>query len=484
MTARTQRALSATFWSALDVLVRQGLQFVVSMVLARLLSPREFGTMALLQLFIGIATAFVDSGLSSALIQAEHVTHEDESTVFWFNAAVGLVVALLMAASAPLIAAGFSVDVLAPLTIAMAANVFMSALGAINATLLTKRLDFRSQMQVGSVAAVIAGAAAIAAAARGWGVWALAVQALATSTLTTLGLWIKNAWRPAFTFSLASARRLLGFGGFMLGSSLLDTAYNRLYTLIIGKLYGVVDLGQYNRADSTKQLPAGVLASIFSRVAIPVFATAAHDPPALKRGVRSALRAMMLINTPMMLGMAATAEPIVRTLFGDAWLPSVPAMQVLCVGAVAWPMHVVNLNALLAQGHSHLFFRIEVFKKLLGVVLLAGGAVFGVMGIAWSQVIFSLLGYFLNAYYAKPYLDYGIPEQLRDVTPVVGVSVVMAWLVHGFAGHLHAEPPLVLLVLSALGAALFFAFSFLFRLTALRDMIELYGRARPRQSTK
>lgn len=470
------RAISATLWSGADIFLRQSLQFVVSIALARLLRPEEFGTIALLYLFTGIASAFVDSGFSLALIQRQDITHTDESTVFWFNLAMGALVALALWATAPLIARFYALPVLVPLTMLMALNIFISALGSIHGTLLTKRLDFRTQMKVGAIATAISGVVAIYMAARGFGVWAIAAQAFVATCVTTALLWFFNRWRPAPVFSQTSARRLFRFGGYMLASNLIDTVYSRVNTLLIGKFYGVRDLGFYTRADSTQQLLVGALTGILGRVAFPIFSAAADDKAQLRRGLQLALRAIMLLNVPMMLGLAAVAEPLVLTLFGQQWLPAVPIMQVLCLGGVLWPLHVINLNVLMAQGYSDLLFRLEVAKKILGVGLLAVGTYFGVMGIAWSQVVFGILAFAINAHYTKRHLDYGTVAQIRDFLPTIAIAAPMALVVHWVSAHLSSTPALELTILTALCASIFLILALAFRLTALNDVIALLSR--------
>ncbi len=473
------RALSATIWSGADILMRQSIQFGTSIALARLLSPEEFGTIALLYLFTGIAAAFVDSGFSSALIQRQEITHTDESTVFWFNLAIGGLVSLSLWATAPLIARFFVLPILVPLTGVLALNIFLSALGSIHGTLLTKHLNFRVQMKIGVFANLISGAIAITMACYGYGVWALAAQTLTATSLITLLLWCLNPWRPALVFSKKSVRELFGFGGYMLASSLLDIIYNRSYTVLIGYFFGVRELGFYNHADGTKQLPVGVLTTILSRVALPIFSTAAPDKAQLRRGMQLAMRGILLINIPMMLGIAATAELLILTLFGTQWLPAVPFLQVLSLGAVLWPLHVINLNVLMAQGHSHLFFRLEVVKKILGTALLVVGTFYGVMGIAWSQVIFGVLAFVINAYYSQRFLDYGIFSQTRDFLATLTISVVMALAVYWAGTQTYLLPipllaPVQLILLIVLGLIIFIGLAFLFRLTALRDVVNLF----------
>lgn len=468
-----QKAKTAVVWSGADILLRQGLQFGISIALARMLSPEEFGTIALLYLFVGLAGAFVDCGFSSALIQRQDITHTDESTVFWFNLAMGAAMALALWLLAPWLASFYKLPILTPLTGLLALNLFISALGSIHGTLLTKRLDFRTPMKIGAIATIISGGLGIAMAWQGYGVWALAMQTLISTILTTGLLWTFAKWRPSLEFSLASARRLFAFGGYLLMSGLLDVAYNRIYTLLIGKLYGVRELGFYNRADGTKQLPVGVLSGILSRVALPIFSTTAGDKERLRRGVRFALRSMMLINVPMMLGLMATAEPVVQTLFGENWLPSVPILQVLCLAGIFWPLHVINLNVLMAQGHSKLFFRLEVAKKIVGTALLLVGAAYGVMGIAWSQVVFGLFAFGINAHYTRVHLNYSVWQQSRDFLPALVLSIVMALLAYELGNLCALDVRLKLLTQVLTGTSLFILGCHLFRLQAYQDVREI-----------
>ncbi|MGZ0018238.1 MOP flippase family protein [Nitrosomonas sp. wSCUT-2] len=470
-----QKAITATLWSGADIFLRQGLQFIIAIVLARLLTPEEFGTIALLYLFVGLASAFVDSGFSAALIQRQDVTHTDESTVFWFNLGMGTVMATGLWLLAPWIAHFYNLPVLIPLTGLLAFNLLVSALGSIHGTLLTKRLDFKTPLKIGAIATTISGVGGVVMAWQGYGVWALAMQTLVSTFLTTTLLWIFNKWRPGLEFSMGSARKLFGFGGYLLMSGLLDIAYERIYTLLIGKFYGVRELGFYNRADGTKQLPVGVLTGILSRVALPIFSVASDDKEKLRRGVRHALRGIMLINIPMMLGIMATAEPLVETLFGTQWLPSVPILRVLCLAGMLWPLHVINLNVLMAQGHSKLFFRLEVIKKIVGAGLLIVGTAYGVMGIAWSQVVFGVLAFGINAHYTRIYLNYNTWQQIADFLPALSVATFMALLVYGLGYLLSWDASLKLLVLVLAGVAIFILVCHLFRLQAYRDARAILG---------
>jgi len=468
-----RRALIATLWSGADVLLRQGLQFCATLVLARLLGPDAFGIIASLALFTGLASLFVDSGLSAALIQRQDVDTVDESTVFWFNLGVGSLFSVALFAIGPTIAAFYRQPVIAPLMSVFALNVLLGAFGTIHATLLTKRLNFRTLTLVGLVATLVSCAIAIWMAWSGFGVWALAAQIIVATAVSTIMLWTCSSWRPAWTFSALSARRLFGFGGYYFASILMEMTFSRLYTLLIGKLYGVRELGYFSNADTVKQMPSGFLAGVLSRVALPMFATAANDKALLTRGMQVAIRGMMLLNLPMMLGLMVLADSFVEAVLGAQWLPSVPILRVLCLGALLWPMHVINLNVLMALGHSRLFFRLEVVKKIIGGLMLIGAAPFGVLTIAWSISVFSLLAFGINAYYSGRLLGYGAVRQLRDFAPILCIAAVMAAIVFAVGSVWHVPALLKLAVLVPLGGAIFFALAGITRLHALREMFAL-----------
>jgi O-antigen/teichoic acid export membrane protein len=473
-----ERVVTATFWSGADLFARQAIHFAFWIVLARLVGAEDYGTFALLYLFSGIAEVLVDSGLSAALIQRQDATAADESTMFWFNVAMAALVGVVLSVLAPLIADFYSLPVLIPLTGIVALTVFCNALGLIHGTLLAKRFDFRTQVKVGALAATIAGVVAVVVAWRGYGVWALAAQALVASIVTTSLLWVVSPWRPTVPASRASLHRLYGFGGYLTATNLAEIAYGRLYTLLIGTLHGVRALGFFNRAEALNQVTA-VVPGIMVRVMFPAFSATVGDPDRLLRGVRLSLRAMMLLNAPLMLGLAAVADPFVRVVLGDRWLPVVPILEVLCFASLFAPLIMINLTVLMAHGHGRTYLRIDLLKKLVGIALIAGGAMYGILGIAWAQVMFAVLAFAINARYTKRRLNYGFFAQLRDCLPSLSIAIPMALFVHWLGPRLALPPFAQLLVTVSLGAVTFAAFALAFRLRAVRDIIELWRSRKP-----
>jgi len=467
------KAVSATIWSAIDTFARQGVQFVITMILARLLTPTDYGTVGLLSIFLGVAGVFINCGFSSALIQRQEISEADLSSVFFLNVGIALLFSLLLCAAAPWIAAFYNMPVLTPLTRLMAASLFIGAFGCIQGTLLTKSLNFRRQCVISLAAVVLSGSVAVVLALRNYGVWSLAVSTVVGTCVSTLLLWLLSSWRPRLLFSMTAVRSLFRFGGFLLISGLLDTLFTRMNTLVIGKFYSPQDLGYYSRADGTQQLPAGLLSNIITRVAFPIFAAAHSDKELLRAGLRKAITMVMMLNIPLMLGMAVTARSLVLVLFGRQWLPCVQYLQILCLGGIFWPLHVLNLDILTAQGHSNLFFRLEVIKKVVGMVILGLACFFGITAIAWSTVVIGVICFAINAHYSGLLLNYGTVQQTVDLLPYMAASLIMAVCVW-MASMLPLQMPLMLLSTQVMiGVAIYTLVCLSFRLSTFIESIQL-----------
>ncbi|MDD2759582.1 MAG: lipopolysaccharide biosynthesis protein [Methylomonas sp.] len=465
-----KRSFSAMLWSGAEAFAKQGLQFGISVVLARLLGPEEYGTIALLYIFVELAWVFGDSGFSSSLVQRQDLTIVDESTVFWIHVFFGLLLTGTLCFAAPWVAEFYEKPILLPLMQIMASAFFISSLGSIHHVLLTKGLDFKRPMKVSMTAGLFSGCIAIGMALQGYGVWSLAAQTVSSSILTTTLFWMLSGWRPRFVFSLASAKRLFGYGGYLMLADLLTVSYNRIYTLYIGKVYSVADLGIYSRADNTKQIPLDVMSKMYARVAFPVFSQAASDKEKLLRGMQYALRGVMLITMPIMAGLLVSAQEVVLTLFGEKWLSVVPILEILCLAGVFWPLQLLNTNILKALGFSRLLFTTEILKKLLGIGFIVFAMPYGIFGIAWSQVAYGMMGFLINAYFSGRQLGYGIFRQIADIVPVLLVSAIMATAVYHLGQYFVLDPILMLIAKMLLGISVFLITGFLFRLRILLDI--------------
>jgi O-antigen/teichoic acid export membrane protein len=467
------KAASAGLWSAIDIVLRQGVQFVVTIILARLLSPADFGVIALLVFFSSLSMVIVQGGLSMALVQRQQTSVEEESAAFWWNLLASLGFAAVIVLIAPAVARFYGQPVLQPLMLIAAAQVVVGALGTVQQALLSRTLRFADLAKVGAFATVLSGAAGVAAAYLGYGVWALAIQLISSTILSTGALWLVSDWRPVLHFRLSTIRPIIGFGAWLSLSSTLEVLYSQGFALLVGKLHGVRDLGFYSRAASTQQLPTNVLSSIIGRVALPLFATRSDDREALRRGLRTALQLVMLVNLPLMTGLALLPDLVIVALFGEKWLPAAPILAILAWSGVIFPMHVLNLQLILAQGRSRTYLQVELVKKAGGIVFVVVGSFFGIMGLAMAQLLFSFVALAINIAPVGRSIGYGLIDQIRDLLGLVGVTAFMAVVVV-LARQMLVAPPLpALLILTAIGAVTFFAVGLLFRVEAMREGMDL-----------
>jgi teichuronic acid exporter len=474
MATLRQKTARAILWNALDIFMKQGIQFFVLVALARILAPDDFGVIAILALFTGIANTFIDGGFSAALIQRQNTSHQEESTVFYFNLAMALLAAALLCLLAPWIAKSFTQPVLRYLTYAAALNLFVNALGSIHLTLLTKELNFKTIAQVSSVSSLISGTAAIVLAVKGFGVWSLAVQTVTTSVISVVLLWLRHPWRPGWIFSFSSLRSLFRFGGYLMVIGIIDALDTNLYSLLIGKYYSIRDVGFYERAQKTNQLPINLIMLMINRVAFSVFSSVAGDKKKLRYGFRKAQRIVMYINMPIMAGMVVLADPIIVTLFGDAWLNSIPILQVLGLMGMMWPMHMLNISVLKAQGRSDLYFNLALIKKTVTVILTITGSFYGIIAIAWAQVASSIFSLLVNSYYSRILLNYGIAKQIRDLLPCLATALLSGYGMWQTTYSLKLPDTMELIIALMIGAVLYLTASVIFRIQALWDIIELF----------
>jgi teichuronic acid exporter len=471
-----RRALVATLWSSGDLLSRQGLQFLVTLVLARILTPADFGLVAMLALFVGLAGLLTDGGLSLALIQRQDIDHADESTVFWSNLAIGLFLSAVLFLSAPMLARFYAAPMVEPIAQLMSISPLLYASSAVHFAVLTRKLDFRTQARAGIVGSLSAGAITIWIAVEGGGVWAVALQPLLLSALTSGLLWCHHSWRPAPVFRWASLQKLGGFGGYVLAANVSELIYSRLYTLVAGRSFGAAALGHYSNAETTRQLPANFIGSVVSRIALPMLSRVNHDRDLVRRGVQLSVRAVTFVNAPTMLAISVLAEPIVLTLYGQQWLPAVSLLQVLAIAGVLYPVHLVNIQALLALGHARLVFRLELAKKALGVSLLILSVEYGLAGIAWSQVIFSIAVLAMNAHYTQRFIGYGLIAQLRCLASPLLVAVLSAFAMCVAAFLLVLESWIELLLAGSCGMLTYFSCLALLRVNVWRELRALQDR--------
>jgi len=464
-----QKTIHALSWSFLESAGLQGARFVIGIILARLLFPEQFGLIGMLMIFIAVAQTFLDSGFGAALIQKPEATPADTCSIFYFNIAVGLVAAGLMCLAAPWIAAFYNQPILTPLARALSLTIVINSLGMVQSTILMKEINFKTQTKVSLTASVLSGIVGVTLAAFGFGVWSLVVQQICGALVGTACLWFFMPWRPALIFSFKALRGMFRFGSRLLASGLLDQIFRNIYLLVIGKMFSATDLGFFTRAQTFGDLPSQTISGMVGRVTFPVFSTIQDDSARLKRGMKKALTSLVLVNFPMMIGLAVIARPLVLVLLTEKWAESIPYLQLLSLLGLLYPLHVINLNLLQALGKSNLFLRLEIIKKALIVINIAVTWRYGISAMICGMIPLSIIAYYLNSYYTGSLIGYPIWEQLRDLFSYLILAVLMGMTVY-VAGLLPIPNHWSMLLLQiTIGIVTYTCLCRLFRLAAFME---------------
>jgi len=447
-----QKTVSGLLWSFVDSMAVQGIAFVVGIILARLLSPREFGLIGMLTVFIAVSQSFIDSGFSNALIRKKDCSNTDYSTVFYFNLAVGILFFFLLYFSSSTISGFFNEPELKPILQVMGVVLIIDSLTIIQRTILTKRINFKLQARISVIASIGSGVVAIAMALYGFGVWALVAQRLVKQGLNSLFLWLWNRWKPLLVFSKKSFKELFGFGSKLLLGGLIDTIYRNVYYLIIGKFFSAQELGYYTRADGFKSLPSQNLNSIVSRVTYPVLSSIQDDIPRLRNYYQKMIRSVMFITFILMMGMAAVAEPMIHTLIGAKWEPAIIYLQMLCFEGMMYPLHALNLNMLQVQGRSDLFLKLEVIKKIIAIPTIVIGVFFGIKIMIVGMMVNTLIAYYLNSYWSGVKIGYSFSQQVKDILPSFFLALSMGVIVYFIGVILPFSYPIKFIIQIIFGA--------------------------------
>lgn len=467
------KTIHALSWSFLESVGLRGVQFVIGIVLARLLFPEQFGLIGMLTIFMAVAQSLLDSGFGAALIQKREATQTDNCSIFYFNIVVGVLAAGLLCMAAPWIAAFYNQPILTPLTRALSLTIVINSFGLIQNTILTKRIDFKTLTKVSLFASILSGIIGVTLAATGFGVWSLVIQQISRTFFWTLLVWLMNTWRPALIFSIKSLREMFGFGSRILVSGLINRTFENIYLLVIGKLFSATDLGFFTRAKVMEELPSQTLSWMMGRVTFPVFSTIQDDPARLKRGMKKALTTLVLVNFPMMIGLAAIAHPLVLVLLTEKWAECIPYLQLLCFVGLLFPVLLINSNLLFALGRSKLYLRVEIIKKVLIVINIAITWRWGISTMISGMIVMSIISVYLNSYYTGVLIGYSIREQLRDLFPYLMMAVLMGMAVYAIGLLPFPNHWSMLLVQIPIGIVMYVSLCWLFRLTAFMEIWQM-----------
>ncbi len=458
-----KKIISNFFWRFAERCGAQFVTFIVSIVLARILSPKDYGTIALVMVFTTILQVFVDSGLGTALIQKKDADDLDFSSVFYFNFGVCIILYVGMFFLSPLIANFYDDELLIPIIRVISLTIIFSGIKGIQQAYVSRHMMFKRFFFSTLGGTIFSAFLGIVLAYSGFGVWALVAQQISNTAIDTLILWLTVKWRPQKIFSLKRLINLLSFGWKLLVSSLLDTCYNNLRNLIIGKLYSSSDLAFYNQGDKFPKVIVTNINTSIDSVLLPTISSAQDDRERVKNMTRRAIKTSTYVMAPLMMGMAFCAEPIVHLVLTDKWLPCVPYLRIFCTTYMFWPVHTANLNAINAMGRSDWFLRLEVIKKAVGMTLLLSTMWFGVMAMACSLLVSNVLSQIINSWPNRKLLNYSYLEQVKDFAPGILLAVFMGICVY-FIGYIPL-PTIVTFVIQIIsGAAIYIALSAILKL--------------------
>ena len=462
-------------WSALDNAARYGMQFVIGIILARLLSPDDYGLLGLVGIFTVVCTALVNGGFTTALIRKKDATEDDFNTAFICNLTMSLLLYTVTFFCAPLIADFFNRNELIPLVRVSSLGLIIGAFGLVQQTRLTKRIDFKTQTKITLIASAVSGVVGISMALMDFGVWALVAQQLTSHILRTIQLYIYNRWLPQLRFSTESFHNLFGFGWKMMVSALLDTVWKELYQVVVGKFYNPATLGQYTRGQHYAKLFSQNLTTVVQRVTYPVLSSIQDDKERMVSAYRRIIRTSMFITAVALFFLGAVSEPLIYCMIGPKWHEASTYLPLICISSSLYPLHAINLNMLQVQGRSDLFLGLEVIKKIIGLAPLFIGAFIGIMPMLWTNIVTGIVAYFLNSYYSGRLLGYSSWMQLRDIAPSYALAISLGLSVW-FLKYLPLSYWIVLPIQICVGILVFFTVCKVFKLNEYKEIIDILKR--------
>lgn len=423
------KTFKGTLWSTVERFSVQGVGFVVMILMARVLTPEDYGLVGMLTIFIAISQSLIDSGFSQALIRKQDRLEIDNSTVFYFNIIVGIILYLILFFCAPLIARFYDEPMLVPLTRVISLSVLINSFVVVQRALLTVEIDFKTQAKASLTAAIISGIIGIVMTYTGWGVWAIVWYQITNLFVNVLLLWVLSKWRPKLIYSWKSFRELFNFGSKLAISGIIDTLYTNIYLIVIGKVFKASDLGYYTRAQQFAAFPSSNLTSIIQRVTFPVLCSIQNDDQRLRSVYRRFLRLSAFVIFPLMIGLAVLAKPVILLLLKEQWAFAATLLSIICFQMMWYPIHGINLSLLQVKGRSDLFLKLEIWKKCVGVAILCATIPFGLVAMCLGGILTSLICLVINTYYTGKLIEAGFWLQMQDLLPAMIYSMTMGVVV-------------------------------------------------------
>jgi len=419
-----EKAVKGFSWSVFEGVFSQGVLLIVGIVLARLLSPEDFGIIGIVSVFVAVSSAIVDGGFASALIQKIDTTKKDYNTVFYTNLLAGCFLYALLFLSSNTIATYFNEPILEEIFKYIGAVLVIGAFSIIQRTLLIKKLDFKTQAIISIIASIVSGIISIILAYNDYGVWSLVVLTILKPLVSSVLLWIQSSWYPSLEFSKTSFKELFNFGYKLLLTTLINTIYRNIYYVLIGKIFNPIALGYYTRADQFRTPFSNNLAFGIRRISFPILSSLQDDDIRLKSSFRKFIKFSVFLNFTTMLAIAAVAKPLVLILIGEKWEPSIIYLQLLCISGMLYPLQILNLNLLVVKGYSDLNLRLEIIKKIILIPIIYFTALYSIKMMIYGLILFSVIEFFINSYYTNKLIKYSIVQQLKDIFPFFVISLI------------------------------------------------------------
>lgn len=463
------------YWSFFNQFSNYGMNFIVGIVMARLLSPSDFGITALPAVFMAIASTIQDGGLANALIRKKEVTNKDLSTTFYYSICLGVVLYLTLFLSAPLIADFYHTPILVSLIRVTAIGFLYSPLITPQNILLRRRLDFKTLTKISLVTRVFGATVGIVMAYVGYGVWSLVISNLLAGMFTLLIAWLVVRWLPKYGWSKESFKYLWGYGNKIMFSAIIENLYSNIAPVFIGKYYSPAQLGIYNRAQGYASMPSQNITGAINNVSFPVLSKMQDDTEKLAYNYRRMLRLSAFVIFPIMLMLSALARPLVITMITEKWEHSIIFLQIMCFSMMWYPIHAINLNLLMVKGRSDLFFRLEIIKKITGISILLITLPMGLVPFCYGGIFSSMVALIINTYYTGKLIHIGYIKQMKDLLPIFSLSMFV-WIVIHISNYFISNYIVQLIVGGSVGLIVYLGFAFLFKFDELNDVKYLLKR--------
>ena len=464
--------MHGVIWSAVQRFSTQGIQFVTTIIMARMLTPSDYGVIGMLDIFIAVLSVFVDSGFINALTRKQDRTHTDICTVFFFNIGISILAYCILFLIAPLVASFYSIPELCIILRLLGLVIIIDSFAAVQMTLMIINLNFKIQTKISIISLIISGGIGIILAYNNFTYWALVIQSLLYGIISTSLYWYYSTWRPSLIFSNKSFNEMFSFGSKILVTSLINTTYGNLYSLVIGKIFSASILGNYSRANAYANFPSSNLTSILQRVTYPVLCKLQDDQILLSEAYRKLIRTSAFIIFPLMTGLSALAQPFILIILGAKWSLCAVMLQIICFALMWYPIHAINVNLLLVKGRSDLLLRTEIFKKIIGIIVLCISVPLGIIALCYSSIVASIICLVINTYYTGKLINVGFTRQMLDVSITFIISIFM-WGIIILTNRLIQNILLQMVAGIIVGSLFYLTISYLFNKKELNNVMSL-----------